>query len=199
VNIDRLDMTFLKRSLSKHATGLSLLSHPVQMSDVSLIQGDHLQRVIGLLRASYTHLILDLSKSLLPTDLAALRMADVILMVTQLELSALRNVVRMMLTLGTEDGLSEKVKVILNRAGSVFYDGEITVKKAEETIGKPIYWQVPNDVKTMMSSRSAGIPLVQHAPKSKLHLAIAGLAEALCGKEEQAEAKKKRAGFFSFK
>ena len=36
------------------------------MEDVGLIHEDHLQRVIGLLRASYTHLILDLSKSFSP-------------------------------------------------------------------------------------------------------------------------------------
>ncbi len=57
------------------------------MEDVGLIHEDHLQRVIGLLRASYTHLILDLSKSFTPTDLTALRMADVILLVAQLELT----------------------------------------------------------------------------------------------------------------
>src|SRR5262249_14139684 len=78
LNVDRLDMQFLKRSLSKHTSGLSLLPHPVQLEDVSLIREDHLQRVIGLLRASYTHLILDLSKNFGPNDLTALRMADVI-------------------------------------------------------------------------------------------------------------------------
>src|SRR5262245_57762424 len=35
MNIDRLDMTFLRRSLCKHSTGLSLLPHPVQMEDIS--------------------------------------------------------------------------------------------------------------------------------------------------------------------
>src|SRR4029077_19482806 len=37
MNIDRLDMTFLRRSLCKHESGLSLLPHPVQMEDISLI------------------------------------------------------------------------------------------------------------------------------------------------------------------
>src|SRR5207302_1215232 len=72
LNIERLDMTFLRRSLCKHATGLSLLPHPVQMEDISLIHEDHLGRVIGLLRASYTHLIFDLSKRFTPTDLTAM-------------------------------------------------------------------------------------------------------------------------------
>src|SRR5689334_14123345 len=103
LNIDRLDMQFLKRSLSKHATGLSLLPHPVQMEDVGLIREEHLQRVIGLLKASYTHLLLDLSKSFSPTDVTALNMADVILLVAQLELSSLRNVVRMLVTLGNDE------------------------------------------------------------------------------------------------
>ena len=99
LNVDRLDMQFLKRSLSKHSSGLSLLPPPVQVEDAALIREDHLQRVIGLLRASYSHLILDLSKSFSANDQAALRMADVILLVAQLELSSLRNVVRLMLTL----------------------------------------------------------------------------------------------------
>jgi pilus assembly protein CpaE len=182
MNIDRLDMAFLRRSLSKHACGLSLLPHPVQMEDVGLIREEHLQRVISLLRASYTHLVLDLSKSFSPTDVTALRMADTILLVAQLELSSLRNVVRMLLTLGNDDQLASKVHVVLNRVGS---DSDISLKKAEETIGKPIYWQVPNDPKVMMESRNQGSPLVTYAPRSRVQLSFAGLAVALSGKEPQ--------------
>jgi len=199
MNIDRLDMTFLRRSLCKHASGLSLLPHPVQMEDISLIHEDHLQRVIGLLRASYSHLIFDLSKRFTPTDLTAIRMADVVLLVAQLELTSLRNVVRMLHTLGQEDGLAEKTKVVVNRAGSE--ECEITLKKAEETVGRPIFWQVPNDYRAMLGARNAGVPLVEHAPRSKANVSLLGLAKALSPKAQQTEAapKKQRRGFFSFK
>ena len=156
MNIDRLDMTFLRRSLCKHESGLSLLPHPVQMEDISLIHEDHLQRVIGLLKASYSHLVFDLSKRFTPTDLTAMRMSDDILLIAQLELTSLRNVVRMLHTMGNEEGLGEKVKVIINRVGSE--EGDITLKKAEETIARPIYWQVPNDYKAMLGARNAGVP-----------------------------------------
>jgi len=195
LNIERLDMTFLRRSLSKHASGLSLLPHPVQMEDISLIHEDHLQRVIGLLRASYTHLIFDLSKRFTPTDMTAIRMADIVLLVAQLELSSLRNAVRILHAFGTEDGLAEKVKVIVNRVGGD--DSDISLKKAEETIGKPIYWQVPNDFKAMLGARNAGVPLLEHAPKSRAHISLLQLSNALCGKEET-EKKKEKRGFFSF-
>jgi pilus assembly protein CpaE len=190
LNIERLDMAFLKRALVRHeGTGLLLLAHPMQMQDVGLIHEDHIQRLLNLLRASYTHLILDLSKGLTPIDLTALRMADVILLVAQLELSSLRNVVRMLMTLGTEDGLSDKVRVVVNRVGSDFLEGDISLKKAEETIGKPIYFQIPNDAKAMIGSRNAGIPLIQHSPKSKVQLALNNLAGMLSGKANGAPEK----------
>jgi pilus assembly protein CpaE len=195
LNIDRLDMTFLRRSLSKHATGLSLLPHPVQMEDISLIHEDHLQRVIGLLRASYTHLVFDLSKRFTPTDWTAMRMADVVLLIAQLELTSLRNVVRMLHTLGSEEALHDKVRVVMNRVGSE--DCDITLKKAEETIGRPIFWQFPNDFKSMLGARNAGVPLLQHAPKSKIQTSFTDLANNLCGKT--ADVKKEKRGFFSFR
>src|SRR5260370_60550 len=197
LNIDRLDMTFLRRSLCKHASGLSLLPPPVQMEDISLIHEDHLQRVIGLLRASYTHLIFDLSKRFTPTDLTAMRMADVVLLVAQLELTSLRNAVRMLHAFGTEEGMADKVKRIINRVGAD--DSDISLKKAEETIGKPIFWQVPNDFKAMLGARNAGVPLLEHAPKSRAHLSLLQLAQSLCGKAGAEPAKKEKRGFFSFK
>jgi pilus assembly protein CpaE len=188
MNVDRLDMTFLRRSLSKHSSGLSLLPHPSNIEDISLIREDHLQRVIGLLRASYTHLVLDLSKSLSPCDLTALRASDIILLVGQLELSSLMNIVRIMMSLGNDEMLGRKVKIVLNQ---VTAETDISVKKAEEIIGKSIYWQVPADPRVLHESRTEGVPLVQKAPKSKVQQAIGSLSLALCGKEVSQRQEKK--------
>lgn len=195
INIDRLDMAFLRRSLCKHSSGLSLLPHPVQMEDIGLIHEDHLQRVIGLLRASYTHLIFDLSKRFTPTDMTAMRMSDVVLLIAQLELTSLRNVVRMLHTLGNEEGVAEKIRVVINRIGSE--DSDITLQKAEETIGQQVYWQIPNDYKAMMGARNAGLPLLTHAPKSKAHTSLMQMSNDLCGKTIQ-EPVKKKTGIFGW-
>jgi pilus assembly protein CpaE len=196
MNIDRLDMQFLRRSLCKHASGVSLLPHPVQMEDIALINEEHLGRVIGLLRASYSHLVFDLSKRFTATDLTAMRMSDVILLIAQLELTSLRNVVRMLHTMEKEEGMGDKIRVVVNRVGGE--DSEITLEKAQETIGKPIFWQIPNDYKSMLGARNAGVPLLTHAPKSKAQLSLVGLANTICGKTAAAP-KKERRSFFSFR
>ncbi len=182
-NIERLDMNFLRRALVKHEdTGLAILRHPLEIADIGVIHEAHVERILNLLRVSYSHLVLDLSKCLLPTDLMALRMADLILLVAQLELGSLRNVVRLLHCLSNEDGLSDKVRIVINRVGAEAVEEGISLKKAEEVIGKPIFWQIPNDPKALISARVSGAPLVKHNPKSRAQQAILGLAQAICGK-----------------
>ena len=182
-NIERLDMNYLRRAMVRYEDGgLAILRHPIEIQDVGLIHEAHVERVLNLLKISNTHLVLDLSKSLLPTDLMALRLADTILLVAQLELSSLRNVVRMTHYLGLEESLAAKVKVVLNRVGAESGDEGIGLRKAEEVIGRPIFWQVPYDPKPVTAARVAGAPLLRHGPKSRAHQSIAGLAKAVCGK-----------------
>jgi pilus assembly protein CpaE len=200
-NIQRLDMNFLKRALVKHeATGLSILRHPLEIQDMGVIHESHVERIVNLLKISYTHLVLDLSKSFLPTDLMALRMADQILLVAQLELGSLRNVVRLNHLLNnTEEQLGERVRVVVNRVGSEAVEEGISLKKAEEVIGRPIFWQVPNDSKAVIAARVAGQPMVKHNPKSKVQQNIQGLALALSGKAPVAPgATDSKKGWFSF-
>ena len=181
-NVTRLDFALLKRSLTKHSSGLYLLPRPVQLEDISLITPDDLQRVIGLLKATFTHLVLDLSKGYTALDLVALEAASQILLMTQLDLPCLRNVVRLMMSLGNMNGLADKVKIVVNRVG--LDSGQITLKKAEETIGKKIFWQLPNDYRTMIEARNNGVPLIEAAPKAAITQSLTALTKAISGDEE---------------
>ena len=194
-NVTRLDFTLLKRSLTKHSSGLYLLPRPVQLEDVALITPDDLQRVIGLLKATFTHLVLDLSKGYTAIDLIALEMANHILLVTQLDLPCLRNVVRLMMSFGNMEDMADKVKIIVNRVG--LDSGQITLKKAEETIGREIFWQLPNDYRTMIEARNNGVPLIESAPKAAITQSIIALARDIDGGEEPEPVSAGKSGFGS--
>ena len=185
-NVTRLDFTLLKRSLTKHSSGLFLLPRPVQLEDIALITPDDLQRVLGLLKATFTHLVIDLSKSYSPIDMVALQAANHVLLVTQLDLPCLRNVVRLMMSFGEMKGMAEKVKIVVNRVG--LDSGQITLKKAQETMGREIFWQLPNDYRTMIEVRNNGVPLLEQAPKAAITQSIVALADTLTGDEKGAAA-----------
>ncbi|MDA1054049.1 MAG: response regulator [Planctomycetota bacterium] len=183
-NIARLDFNLLKRSLTKHSSGLYLLPRPIQLQDTSLVTPDDLHRVIGLLKATFSHLIFDLSKGYSELDFVAMQAAEHVLLVTQLDLPCLRNVVRLLMSMDDIDGLKDKIRVVVNRVG--LENGQISMKKARETIGREIFKQIPNDYRVMAEVRNNGVPLVDGAPRAGLTQAIIELADALCGGNDSA-------------
>ncbi|MBC8875166.1 MAG: AAA family ATPase [Planctomycetes bacterium] len=187
-NITRLDFDLLRRSLAKLKSGLFLLPRPVDLEEAMHITDDTLRRVLGLLKASFSHVILDLSKGYGPLDLVALECSDEVLLVAQLDLPNLRNVVRLLKSFQGIDGLREKVKIVVNRAG--LGNEPIRLKKAQETIGQDVFWQVPNDYRLMVEVRNNGVPLIEQAPKAKITGAFLDMGEALCGNEQAGDAQK---------
>lgn len=198
-NITRLDYSLLKRSLTRHDCGVFLLPRPVHLDDDLKITPDHLKRVIALLKTTFTHLVIDTSKSIGPLDVAAMEAAETVLLVTQLDLPSLRNVVRLMQYFEHTEGLTEKVRIVVNRVG--LEDTQISLNKALETIGREIFWQIPNDFATMVEARNNGVPLMTQAPRAKLTRALEQLAQQLdttSSPKDEAEEKKPRRGLFGF-
>jgi len=184
-NVSRLDFTLLKRSMTRHASGLYLLPRPVQLQDNVLVTSDAVQRVVSLLKATFSHVIIDTSKAYNSVDMAALLAASEVLLVTQLDLPCLRNVVRLMMSFDEYDGLKDKIRVVVNRAG--LDNGHISLKKAQETIGRDIFWQVPNDYRVMVEMRNNGVPLIEQAPRADITQAIVAMAQQLAGDVQSEE------------
>ncbi len=176
-NISRLDLSLLRKSLTKHESGVYLLPRPVQLEDVETISSVDFKKVLGLLKASFSHLIIDLSKAYSTLDLTALQASQHIVLLTQLDLPCLRNVVRLMTSLEDYDGVTDKVRIVVNRTG--LDKMHISAAKAEETIGREIFWRIPNDYATISESRNNGIPLLEQSPKAALTASIVELAAKL--------------------
>lgn len=197
-NISRLDYGLLKRSLTRHDCGVYLLPRPVELETGDAMKPDDLRRILALLKATFSHLIVDVSKSFGKLDLSAMEVSDKVLLVTQLDLSCLRNVVRITQFLNNFPAIKDKVEIVVNRMG--LEDADISLKKALETIGRSVFWQLPNDYATMVGARNTGSPLCQFAPKARLTRSINDMVRQLSsgepGPKKEDEAPKKKSGLF---
>jgi pilus assembly protein CpaE len=130
--------------------------------------------------------------------MAAIEAADHALMVIQLDLPCLRNVVRLMMSFEGRDQLKENTKIVVNRMG--LGSGQISLKKAQETIGGNVFWQLPNDYRTMVEVRNNGVPLIEQAPRAGITQALVALSEALTGLAAAPAdtGKKSRGGWLGF-
>ena len=195
-NITRIDYSLLKRSLTKHDTGLFLLPRPVHLESEFKMGAEELQRIIALLKATFSHLVIDLGKSFSEMELAAISASDTTLLITQLDLPCLRNVVRLIQYFDQNENLGDKLKVVLNRFG--LNDTQISLGKALGIIGREVFWKIPNDFATMVESRNNGIPLIQHAPKAKLTKSFIELAATFSHSSSEQQETPARKGLFSF-
>jgi len=190
-NISRLDLALLRKSLTKHESGVYLLPRPVQIEDISSISNEDFKRVLGLLKASFTHLVIDLSKSYTRLDIAALEASRSIVLLTQLDLPCLRNVVRLLSSLEVYEGVNEKINVVVNRSG--LDKSQISSAKAEETIDREIFWRIPNNYPVISDCRNNGVPLLENHKNAAITHSICELAEKISGDAppEEAGAEKK--------
>ncbi|MFM7152173.1 MAG: response regulator [Gemmataceae bacterium] len=194
VKVDALDQQYLRQCMKKHACGLWFLQHPENLIDLEAIREDILRRIIKLLQTSYAYLMVDLSKSFNAVDQTVLEMSNLILVVIQLDLSSVRNAVRILQALATNEALTEKVRIILNNVGG---EPDIPLKKAEETLGHSVYWQIPHEASALKEAKDNGQPLVQYAIKSKAQQAFFGLAKELTGRECPVQPREKSRGWSS--
>lgn len=200
-NVARLDLSLLRKSLTKHESGVYLLPRPVQLQEIGTISDSDFSRVLKLMKASFTHVLVDLSKSYNSLDTTTLEAADEILLLTQLDLPCLRNVVRLLTSLEALDGVSKKIKIVINRSG--LDNRQISMKKAEEHIGREIYWQIPNNFSAVSEGRNNGVPLIDSSPNTAITQNIIALADKMVKgddnpAEQETTEKKEKKGLFSF-
>src|SRR5690606_22383290 len=103
--------------------------------------------------------------------------SDQVLLITQLDLPSLRNAVRVIQFLDEYDGLTDKLRIVVNRIG--LESSQISLNRALETMGREVFAQIPNDYANMVESRNNGVPLITEAPRSKLTRAFETLAQKI--------------------
>lgn len=175
-NIERLDQTLLTRSLTRHASGLLILPPPAALQDVARIEPEALRRVLDMLKAGFDSVVIDTSKGLQASDFVAFEEATAILLIVQLDLICLRNSARLLDLFRQYEGLIDKVRVVVNRLGSS--DSEVGIKKAEQALGRPIAFRVPNAFKVFDAARSRGVTLEEEAAGCRAHKALQEMAQA---------------------
>ena len=150
-------------------------------------------RLLGLMKEMFDYVIIDAGQSTDDTSIKVLEVSDTLMLVTILSLPCLANtskLIKSLVDLGYAP--KEKIKVILNR---FMKKSEISVEDAEAGIGKEIFWVVPNDYSTSMSSINSGKPLIQLAPKAPITKSFLDLAAQLNAAES--ETGKRRRSLFN--
>jgi len=164
-NINRVDSTFLMTILAKHTSGIFVLPAATALDGV-LATGDVIEKLLSLMQMAFDYVLIDSGKHLNNASLKVLKSADLVLMVSILDLGSLTNTKRLLKTF-QDIGFPkrDKTEVIINRFQKKTL---ITLDEAMKTLNRKIFCLLPNDYRTSVSAINQGKPVSIVEPKSDL-------------------------------
>lgn len=178
-NLTRMDKGLFLQLLELHEpSGCRVLAAPKTIDESTLVTTDAAFLAISMARGLFGHVVVDLGHSMSPTQLEALRLADCIVMVVDLNFTSVRQVTRVLEHLRKHTLDTTKVKLIVNRYGQ---PKQISARQAEKLLQQTFVAYLPEDERTVNKCNNRGTPLVLATPRSSISRQIKRLVAALNG------------------
>lgn len=175
-NLAKLDKSFLRGVVSRHSSGISLLSSPAKINEMTEVDQRRLPAVLEQLKRVFDYVVLDVGSSYDENGIRGIKHSDLLVMVSTLSLPSIGNTQKA-LEYFAGMGLSGKaITLLINRYSK---KDEINIKDAEKVFGKKVSWQVPNSYIEAKTSENKGQPLVKLFPVSEVAKSYITIAKGL--------------------
>ena len=155
-NLHRLDKDFLKELVSKHKSGLDILSGSEQFDRPNAHDAAAIEELMRVLGKVYEHIVVDAGNMVNATAVAALYAAETVFLVTNPDVPSIRNAQRLIDRVRQLGAGSERVKILLNRVSDQHL---IAPKQIETALGYGIHHTFASDYRTVSEALNSGVPL----------------------------------------
>jgi pilus assembly protein CpaE len=191
-NNGKADPEYIDSLIVRHSSGVCILADPPRIEDADTISAEQVREMLATLRSTFDVVIVDTTHQFDEKTLAALEMSDTVLLVTLLNLPSLKNTQRSIELFARLGIFDDRVQLVLSR---YLPNDEIPKESIEGILNCPIFYAVPNDYPTVLSSINRGKLLSEVAPEKEVTIAFRKMAELLVGPAAPREARKRKRGF----
>jgi pilus assembly protein CpaE len=177
--------------LGKHRSGLNLLAAPRQVTPLEAFTPGSTEALLNALKSSYQLVLVDLPSVWTAWTNRVLQLADRIVIVAHLSVPHLHMLDRQLSTLRTQ-GLDDRRVSLVCNALAPERTATLSVKAAEQALGRGFDVIVPEDRKLMFAAINQGVELSALRRGSKIEKAIGELAQLLVPQSTMEAAKGRR-------
>lgn len=177
--IDEIDRYNIKSYLTPHPSGVDVLAAPTRPSEWRQVKPGHIEKLIKLLSQTHDYVILDTPGFFTELVGVALDMADLVLLVTTLDVSSIKDSSMALDMLATADFPMERVKLVVNHPTNV---NSVRPQQVQDVTGTQVFWDIPFD-KQFIRAGQLGSPVTLTKPGSKGARNIIQLARSISGGE----------------
>lgn len=174
---EQLEPSVISRALSKHSSGVYILSRPTSLAQAETITAASCVGLLSNLAQMHSYVVADGPTRFDPSGQAVLNSSDATLLVMQLLVPHVRNALRLLESMRENGHPLTRVRVVCNRLGRD--SGHLSVDDVASTLGLPVFATIPDDWPAVSGAINLGEPLASHSPKSKVRLAMQEIARRL--------------------
>lgn len=175
-DLSRLDLSLLKKVLSKHSSGLYMLPSGYDDLTSGRLSPDAVEPILRLLQSQFDYVVIDCGHVLDLTGKKAMEMASTIVLVSTLIVPVVHRTKRILDLLRNSRIDGKKVRVIFNRYSP---DEQEVLRETEEALKLESSLLIPNDYPTASSAVNTGTPIVLAAPRTPLARVFFDIIEIL--------------------
>lgn len=170
-----------KQYFLEHYSGVDVFTLLNEGQDI-MISDSELLNILLAVKKRYQYMVMDISPTLTPMNIAALRASDCVLLITTMELSSIKNTVQALNVLKALNVKSEHIYIILNR-----FEGSlgISVNEIKKFMDKEEILIIPEDKKTVIRSVNSGEPFVLSKKNTSISKSVMEIAEKLISENDK--------------
>jgi pilus assembly protein CpaE len=170
---EELTAEILSSVLVPHSSGVQVLLAPTRPEVAELFTADHIKGILQALQRDFDYVLIDTWTTFQDLMLTIFDLADLILLLTTLDIPAVKNI-RMFLEVCEALGYNkDKVILALNRADST---GGIDVADLEESLRHKVSALLVSAGPLVTSSINSGVPFIVSQPEATISRNVLQLA-----------------------
>ena len=171
---EQVEQQLIERALVTHSSGTRILSRPLHFAQADSITAAHCVGVLTALASMNDYVVVDGPTRFDYGAKAVLDVADYNLIVLHPVVPAVRSVHRMLQGMKEIGFNLDRMKIVINRAGSD--NSGISAQDIQATLNLGVFAEIPDDWVSVNAAVNMGEPLARSSPKSKVRLALKAMA-----------------------
>lgn len=174
----RLDGDLLRATVTEHPSGLKVIAAPPDMMPLESLADDQVLDIVDLATAEFATVFLDLPTNWANWSLSMLARSDLVLLVTEISIPALRQARRQLDLIRSQDLGDLEIRVVANRCQSGLFSN-IRPADVRKALGYDVAYTVAEDDAVMRAAADRGVPIAEIKRKSAVGRDIEKLGSGL--------------------
>jgi len=179
-NIGELDQSFVKKIMQPYGENLDILHGISDFKEQDSLNLEGVGKIFLMLRGLYKYIVVDLGHLFDDLFFRVFQEADLVLLLTELNVPNFRNLRRLWPMLREWDQMRRKVKIVVNRHNK---NSDLGMRELEKILEEPPYAILPSDYHPLIKAINQGVSLAKVDSRSKLYVALKDLAAKVVGSQ----------------